>query len=138
MRAMFIPCDPSGMAQPRMTSSTCATGSCGTWVSAPLMASAARSSGRTVRIFPFGALPTAVRAAATMKASFIFSVPQWFAGRERVLDAFERLGLAAQAQKNLPFQIHDVLLGHKVERSQVAAAQNISELRPDFLVVFAD
>src|SRR6266480_1247297 len=126
------------MAQPRMTSSICSTGSCGTRASALLMARAARSSGRTVRIFPFGALPTGVRAAATIKASFIFSIPQWFAGHERVLDAFQRLGLAAQAQENFAFKVHDVLLGNKVQRSQVAAAQNISEFRPDFLVVFAD
>src|SRR5438034_772004 len=144
MRAMFIPCDASGIAQPRMTSSACSTGNWGTRASAPLMARAARSSGRTVRIFPLGALPTGVRAAATIKASFIFfsmysiSVPQRFAGRERVLDAFERFGLAAEAQENLAFQVHDVLLGHKVERSQVAAAQNIRELRADLLIVLAD
>ena len=69
-RATLKPCSPSGIAQPRTTSSissgesfpaTCAT--------TALIAAAAISSGRVVRNVPRGALPTAVRAPATMTAS---------------------------------------------------------------------
>src|SRR5216683_246976 len=42
MRATFMPCSPSGMAQPRITSSICLTSTAGTRASASLMASAAR------------------------------------------------------------------------------------------------
>src|SRR3954469_5941902 len=69
MRATFRPCSPSGMAQPRMTSSTSAASSAGTRASAAVIAAAARSSGRVWRSAPFGALPTGVRTAATMTAS---------------------------------------------------------------------
>src|SRR5207247_4099331 len=79
MRATFIPWAPSGMAQPRMKSSIRSGEICGTRERAALIAKAARSSGRTVRIFPFGALPTGVRAAATIKASFIILVRQGLA-----------------------------------------------------------
>src|SRR5690349_19902024 len=99
------------MAQPRPTSSTCTPGRWGAWARASLITSAARSSGRTARRRPFGALPTGVRTAATMKASFMVLVPQWFAGLERVLDALDGLRLAAQAQKDFAFQFKDVLLG---------------------------
>jgi len=44
MRATFIPCSPSGMAQPRITSSISLGSSCGTRSSAPLIATAASSS----------------------------------------------------------------------------------------------
>src|SRR5206468_728429 len=105
---------------------------------ASLITSAARSSGRTVRRRPFGALPTGVRTADTMKASFMLSVPQWFAGLERVLDALDGLRLATQAQKNFAFQIKDVLLGDEVKRAQVAAAQDVRQLCADLPVVLAD
>ena len=45
MRATFIPCSASGMAQPRMTSSISLGSICGTRSSAPLMAIAASSGG---------------------------------------------------------------------------------------------
>src|ERR1035437_1548832 len=115
MRAMFIPCAASGMAQPRITSSICSEDNCGTRASAPWMARAARSSGRMVRSFPFGALPIGVRAAATMKASLMISIPQRFAGLEGVGDTFDGFGFAAQAQENLAFQVHQVLLGNKMQ-----------------------
>src|SRR5262245_34673484 len=102
------------------------------------MASAARSSGRTVRIFPFGALPTGVRAAAATNASLIISIPQWFSGFQRVFDALDGFGFPAQTQERFPFQIHNVLLGYEVQRSQIAATQNVGELRAHLLVVFAD
>src|ERR1035437_8986149 len=112
MRAMFIPCAASGMAQPRMTSSTCSADNCGTRASASRMARAARSSGRIVRSFPFGALPIGVRTAATRKASLMLSVPQRFAGLEGVGDTFDGPGFTAQAQEYLAFQVHQVLLGN--------------------------
>ena len=66
MRATFMPCSPSGMAQPMMASSmrevsmpgACATTALSTWAS--------MSSGRVLRNTPLGALPTGVRVAATM------------------------------------------------------------------------
>ena len=68
-RATFIPCSASGMAQPRMTSSISDLSSCGMRARAPVMAVAARSSGRVVRRVPRGALPTAVRTAEAMTTS---------------------------------------------------------------------
>src|ERR1039458_2744830 len=135
MRAMFIPCAASGMAQPRMTSSTCSADNCGTRASAPRMARAARSRGRMVRRFPFGALPMGVRAAATTKASLMISVPQRLAGLKGVGDAFDGLGFTTQAQEGFAFQVHQVLLGNKVQGSQIPAAENIGELRADLLVM---
>ena len=52
MRATFIPCSASGMAQPRMTSSTSFGSRPGARARASLMAVAARSSGRTPRNAP--------------------------------------------------------------------------------------
>ena len=66
MRATFMPCSPSGMAQPMMASSMrlvsmpghCSTTALSTWASI--------SSGRVLRKTPRGALPTGVRVVATM------------------------------------------------------------------------
>jgi len=52
MRATFMPCSASGMAHPMMTSSISRGSSCGTRSSAPLIATAPRSSGRMVRRVP--------------------------------------------------------------------------------------
>jgi len=52
MRATFIPCSPSGIAQPMTTSSTAAGSSPGTRSRAAFNTSAARSSGRTCRKWP--------------------------------------------------------------------------------------
>src|SRR5271155_1937010 len=76
MRATFIPCSASGMAQPMMTSSISLGSSAGTFSSAPLMAMAARSSGRVKDSDPLGALPTAVRTLLTMTASLILRLPR--------------------------------------------------------------
>src|ERR1035437_6757385 len=75
-RATFIPCSPSGMAQPIITSSTSFLSRPGTRPSAPWMATAARSSGRVARNIPLGALPTAVRTALTITASLMDVSPQ--------------------------------------------------------------
>src|SRR6202034_4026924 len=69
MRAMFQPCSPSGCAQPRMTSSIVDLSRAGPRASTPLIAVAARSSGRVVESAPLGAGPTGVRTAATRTAS---------------------------------------------------------------------
>src|SRR5579863_8780179 len=71
IRATFIPCSPSGIAQPRITSSICRGSSPLARDTASLMATAARSSGRVARSVPFGALPTAVRTELTITASRI-------------------------------------------------------------------
>jgi len=59
-RAMFIPCSPSGKAQPMMISST-SCGSIPVLSRSPLIAAAARSSGRTSFSFPFFARQQGVR-----------------------------------------------------------------------------
>src|ERR1019366_8587316 len=69
MRATFIPCSASGMAQPRMTSSISLGSSCGTRSSAPLIATAANSSGRVARSVPLYARPTGVRTEETTTTS---------------------------------------------------------------------
>jgi hypothetical protein len=69
MRATFIPCSASGMAQPTMTSLMSLPSTPGARRRTSLMTAAAMSSGRTVRRAPFGALPTAVRVAETITAS---------------------------------------------------------------------
>src|SRR5690606_12968515 len=75
MRATFSPCSPSGMAQPMTTSSTSAGSTPGARRSTSAMTAAAMSSGRTVFRLPFGALPTAVRVAATITASRMTQAP---------------------------------------------------------------
>src|SRR4051794_36860971 len=71
IRATFIPCSASGMAQPRITSSISLASSCGTRASAPLMATAAISSGRVARSPPLYARPTGVRTALAITTSLI-------------------------------------------------------------------
>src|SRR3989442_1215359 len=51
-RATLMPCSPSGMAQPRITSSASLASRPGTRARASLMARAARSSGRVARSEP--------------------------------------------------------------------------------------
>ena len=75
-RATFMPCSASGIAQPMITSSISAASSPGTRASASLITAPPISSGRVFRKVPFGALPTAVRTADTITASFIVLNPQ--------------------------------------------------------------
>src|SRR4051812_22887605 len=75
MRATFMPCSASGIAQPMITSSISDASTAGARLSASLMTAAPSSSGRVPRNAPFGALPTAVRAAETMTAVFIVVLP---------------------------------------------------------------
>ena len=74
MRATFMPCSASGIAQPMITSSISPGSSPGARFSASAMAVAASSSGRVPRSVPPGALPDAVLTAETMTAScMVFS-----------------------------------------------------------------
>src|SRR3990172_4121986 len=66
--ATFIPCSPSGIAQPRMTSSTRAGSRFATRSIAPRTATVPRSSGRVSFRLPRYALPIAVRTAEMMYA----------------------------------------------------------------------
>ena len=52
MRATFVPDSPSGVAQPRITSSIGSGASCGVCASSARITSAAMSSGRVVRSDP--------------------------------------------------------------------------------------
>src|SRR3954453_21494289 len=72
IRATFIPCSASGIAQPRITSSTSEDSTPGARRSASLITVAASSSGRVPRRVPAGALPTGVRTAETITASLIW------------------------------------------------------------------
>ena len=65
-RAMFMPCGPSGKAQPSTRSSMTSFLSPGTRSIAPLTATVPRYSGRTSRRAPFFALPTGVRTEETI------------------------------------------------------------------------
>src|SRR6266496_3392863 len=143
-RATFSPCGPSGTAQPRMTSSTSAGSSPSARSTASAMAAAAMSSGRVARKVPFGARPTAVRAPATITASFIddppspsWSVPQRLPGGEQVLDALHGRLLAQQLDERLPLEREDVLLFDPLRLGQLAAAEHAGELGADQHVVLA-
>ncbi len=74
MRATFMPCSYSGMAQPTITSSTRDGSIAGACASTLFSTCASRESGRVWHNAPRGALPTGVRVAATMKASWIWRV----------------------------------------------------------------
>ena len=65
-RATFSPCWASGIAQPAIKSSMVAGSRPGTCATALRIACTRRSSGRTLRNAPLGALPIGVRVAATM------------------------------------------------------------------------
>src|SRR6476659_2625367 len=71
MRATFIPCSASGIAQPRITSSISDGSMPGARRSASAIAAAPSSSGLVDRRAPLGALPTAVLTADTITASCI-------------------------------------------------------------------
>ena len=70
-RATFMPCSPSGKAHPMMTSSTSAGSTAGARASNSFTTATASASERTVARLPRFALPTGVRAAATITASRI-------------------------------------------------------------------
>src|SRR5580765_8314379 len=88
MRATFIPCSASGIAQPMITSSISAGSMPAARLSDSAIATAPNSSGRVPRSVPLGALPAAVLTAETMTASFICFSRSGLAGpiSEQVLD----------------------------------------------------
>src|SRR5580704_6596376 len=69
IRATFIPCSPSGIAHPRITSAISFASSPGTRARASLIANAAKSSGRVARNDPLNAFPTGVRTEETITGS---------------------------------------------------------------------
>ena len=81
IRATFMPCSYSGIAQPTITSSIRVGSIWGTCASTCLITCASSESGRVWRKAPRGALPTGVRVAATMYAScsclVIWMAPNW-------------------------------------------------------------
>ena len=66
IRATFIPCSYSGIAQPTITSSMLAGSICGACCSTLFSTCASIESGRVDFNAPRGALPTGVRVVATM------------------------------------------------------------------------
>src|SRR4051794_563109 len=141
IRATFMPCSASGMAQPMITSSTSDLSSAGILSRAPSMAAAPRSSGRVARSIPLGALPTAVRTALTITASLILVtplIPQRLPGFQREANPLLRLLLAAQREERFPLQIQQVLLAHQRARRDLTAAQHVRHPIGDLRVVIAD
>src|SRR5687767_1755080 len=131
MRATFMPCSPSGIAQPTMTSSTSPGSSPWHCWTAALSTCASRSSGRTFLYMPRGALPTGVRVAATMYASWIclaISIPQWLARLEHVLDPRLRLFRRDQLHERLALEIEEPLLVDEAAGFDLAAAHHGREL----------
>ncbi len=102
-RAMFMPCSASGIAHPIITSSISAACNPGTRAMASLITAAPISSARVSRKVPFGALPTAVRTADTINASFI----NFLCGSVLIPVRLCRL----MCGKTLPFRHHSLWLG---------------------------
>ena len=62
-------------------------------------------------------------------------VPERFASFERVLNPFERLALAEQAQERLALEVEQMLLTDHCRVRQVAAREDVGELAADERVV---
>src|SRR5277367_4540692 len=128
MRATFIPCSASGMAQPRMTSSISLRSSWGRRPRAPSIAVAAKSSGRVVASAPRPDLPTAVRTLLVITASLMLFpvllyipsgakahrldclVSEWFTGLEGEGNTLLGFALSAEGQKRLALKVEEILL----------------------------
>src|SRR5476649_2164298 len=125
MRATFIPCSASGIAQPRITSSISAGSMPGARFSASAIAIAPSSSGRVPRSVPPGALPEAVRTAETITASFI--IPQ------QILDRVGDLGHLAVEQMIRGVDDNELLRfrGARIERAHVLQEAQLVELALD-------
>src|SRR5437588_2810133 len=91
-RAMFIPCSPTWLAAPMITSSTVALSTAGTLSSRVLMMNPPRSSMRTSFSDPLKARPIGVRAVATMTASGIRRAPFVFDADAADSRPVERVG----------------------------------------------
>src|SRR6187402_2473271 len=133
-RARFRPCSASGMAQPRITSSTSSAFRPGTRSSAATMTAAAKSSGRVLRSVPLSARPTGVRTAdamITLRGNAIFclqSVTKRLVVHQHELHALLALGLAAQREECFTFEIQEMLLGQKRARGDRPATQDVRDL----------
>src|SRR5574341_556865 len=138
IRPIFKPCSPSGIAQPMITSSTSWGFNPSVRFSAAATTVAPISSGRLVRSFPRGALPTALRTPETITASLMgnsFLIPQRLASAQEMPDSLSSFFLTQQRDKCFTFQVEDVLLIDPGWRGQIAAAQNARLFRPDLLII---
>src|SRR5262245_14866315 len=130
IRATLSPCSASGIAQPRMTSSMSPGSTPGARASASLIAVAASSSGRTNRSAPFGARPTGVLTADTIKASAIEvreQIFQRFADFRRV--AVEEVIRGVDYDELLRLRERAVELPHVLNRADVVGFALHEELR---------
>src|SRR5487761_1962821 len=126
-RAIFMPASPSGIAQPKITSSISALFTSGWRFNKSLNTAAAMSSGRVFFSVPRPDLPTAVRKQSMMTASCIL-VPQRLSGFQHELHALLRLRISAQAQKRFALQVEQILLADGLFAGQPASADDIGEL----------
>src|SRR5579871_58897 len=141
MRAMFMPDSASGMAQPKMTSSTSTGGTAGYLSSNARMTVAAKSSGRVLRSAPLGALPVAVRRQSTMTAcigSVLALVPQRLARFQHIPHALLGLEVPAKAQERFALEVQQILFGDHLFAGQPTTRQNIRQLFGNGEVVVAD
>src|SRR6266511_6096463 len=158
-RPMFRPCSASGSAQPRITSSISFGSRPRACSTAALITVAARSAVCTVRSPPRGALPTAVRAADTITASFItiysslirqkvkcrlFCLLPFTLISKRLAGLQDRhhslLGLRLENQLGilLELKVEQVLLGDPLRAGEVAAAHHHAQRLGHLLVMIAD
>src|SRR3990172_6910958 len=144
-RAAIRPCFASRRAQPITTSSMSAGSSPPTRATASLITAAAISSGRVSFRVPRGALPTAVRTALTMTASFIgrtsgqsVSISQWPPRLQQMPHPVLRLALPDQVQERFPFQVVQVLLRDARPVGHPPAANHVGEPPSDSLIVLRD
>src|SRR5580658_5845182 len=128
-RAIFIPDSPSGLAQPRITSSISLDEIAGYFSRSRRNTVAARSSGRVVRSVPLGAFPTAVRRQSTITAFITLIrcllIAQRFTCFQHMLHAFLSLRISAQAQECFALQVQKILLGHGLLAGQAAAREDV-------------
>src|SRR5581483_1803431 len=136
--AMLSPCSPSGMAHPRIRSSTSAGAICGTLARSSRTTVPARSSGRVSASAPLWARPTALRTAAAITTSVMAGTPSVAQGlvvEKHVLHPLARLLLAAQPEKALAFQFQHPGLGDGGGCTVQAAAQDRRDLHRHLAVV---
>src|ERR1700752_488408 len=152
MRAMLSPCSPSGKAQPMTTSSIWAGSRFDVRLSKAWIAVAAISSGRTVASPPRFALPTGVRTALTITASFIrisfvvtfersnvtTLIPQRFSRLQNIPHARLRLLFTEQRQNRFALQIQYILLAHPLRTSDFATTHHISKFACHMMIILCD
>src|SRR5262249_31311897 len=134
IRATLKPCSASGIAHPRITSSTSPGSRPGARRMASAMAVAARSSGREPRRVPVGALPIGVRAAETMTAVSIGlpgPVSQQFLERVGDFADFSVEQMIGRVDDHELFRLGGagVELAHVLQRADLVALALDEELR---------